>query len=293
MSAGFRLAIAIAVMSLAGEAAGYVRSTSTTDGVPLRWLESCIAVQPDGRGSQDLPIDVVNDTLARAAANWSSRTDSCSYLRLTTLPAAGPIDVAPDGRPVMVFRDQLWERSGIAHDPGAIGLTTVFHISSPGQPGDGTILDADIELNGVNYTFVTEPSTTPARPGTEVADLENTLTHELGHVQGLAHTCWDHATETPPLDDQGNPIPDCDGTVPEAIQMTTMFPTAAPGEISKRMLSDDDVRGICEVYPSSEAPPACYQEVDGGCQAQPGAPAAPLWLLALAPLALVCRRKRA
>ena len=126
-----------------------------------------------------------------------------------------------------------------------------------------------------------------------LADLENTLTHELGHVQGLAHTCWDHVSATPPLDNNGNPIPDCDGPVPPAITMTTMFPSSVPGETSKRMLSDDDVRGICEVYPSSKAPPACYQVVEGGCQATPGPPTAPLWLLALAPLALFWRRRRA
>jgi hypothetical protein len=186
----------------------------------------------------------------------------------------------------------VWGRPGasLRHDPSAIGLTSVFYVDRPGIVGDGTILDADVELNGVNFTFTVDVTSATARPGTTVADLENTLTHELGHVQGLAHTCWDHIAPEPPLDDAGNPIPDCNGPVPDAILNTTMYPYALmPGETSKRNLSADDVRGICELYPAPTAspPPGCYAELDGGCavggraRAHDLAPALLLWLAAL------------
>jgi hypothetical protein len=260
-----------------------VRSTSPKSGLPFSWLESCIVVQADGRGSQDLPIDVIDATLAKSAQNWSDRTNTCGDLRLMTMPATGPIDVAADGRPVVVFRDQAWQRpGGMPHDPAAIGLTTVFHVSTPGQDGDATILDADIELNGVHFTFTTDPMNAVAREGTLIADLENTLTHELGHVQGLAHTCWDHQSDTPPLDDQGNPIPDCNGPLPQSITDTTMYPySLMPGEISKRTLTDDDVNGVCQVYPNTQPQDACFQRTQGGC-GMGGAtgPAVP-WFLAI------------
>ena len=75
----------------------------------------------------------------------------------------------------------------------ATGITTVFYVDH-GEPDDGTILDADVELNDINFTFVVEPTTQQPRAGTEVSDLENTLTHELGHVLGLDHTCANAAT---------------------------------------------------------------------------------------------------
>jgi hypothetical protein len=283
-----RLAQALVVLGIAlGAPAvhGYVRSTSPKSGVPFTWLVSCLVVQPDSRGSQDLTIDQINTTLARAVSNWTSRTTDCSYLRLSMVPANGPLETVADGQPSLVFRDKVWARpGGMPHDPNAIGLTTVFHVSTPGLPGDATILDTDIELNGVNWTFVIEPTVAQARSGTfGLADLENTLTHELGHVQGLAHTCWDHITPTPPLNDRGQPIPDCnDPNLPDDIINTTMYPySRMDGETSKRMLSDDDVRGICDVYTTTNNPPACFlSTTGGGCDVAAGH--RPSWILALA-----------
>jgi hypothetical protein len=210
-------------------------------------------------------------------------------------PAHAVLDVAADGQNAVVFRHDQWARpGGMPHDPAAIGLTTVFFIDTPGRLGDASILDADIELNAVSFTFTTDPSSATARPGTSIADLENTLTHELGHVQGLAHNCWDHVTATPPLDNLGNPILDCGSTLPASITMATMFPYARSGEISKRNLSSDDVQGVCEVYPPTGTPPACFLNVRSGCAVANGGArpcgnlpqALPLLLLAIAALAI-------
>jgi uncharacterized protein (TIGR03382 family) len=271
----------------------YVRTTSDKSGVPVQWNERCIVVRPDARGSQDVPLDQLQATLDRAVLNWTTRTLSCGYLLLESASPIGRADVGIDGRPTLVFRDQVWARPGskMPHDPGIIALTTVFYVNTPGFVGDATILDADIELNGVNYTFTTDPVNGVARPGTDIADLENTLTHELGHVQGLAHTCWDHIKEVPPLDNTGQPIPDCNGPVPDSILQTTMYPyPLTPRETSKRHLSQDDVDGVCDVYPISAPPPACHQEIDGGCAIAHGAPL-PFGVLVLL-LALMLRRRR-
>jgi hypothetical protein len=210
------------------------------------------------------------------------------------------LDVAADGLPAVIFRNDEWRRPGHPpHDPSAIGLTTVMYVNTPGLPGDGTILDADIELNNVNYTFTTDPTTATTRPGTQLADLENTLTHELGHVQGLAHTCWDHVTATPPLDNTGAPIPDCnDPTLPLSITDTTMYPYATmAGETSKRQLSPDDVSGVCDVYQPLQGKLGCYANIEGGCSATPTArrerwPLVAAALGALATLLAAARRRR-
>src|SRR4051812_10714575 len=226
---------------------GYVRTTTETSGVPVQWNEKCVVVTIDLRGSKDVSLTEIASTLGRAVTNWTGRTSLCGGLLLSRVPAYKVLDVAADGLPAVIFRNDTWQRPGHApHDPSAIGLTTVMYVNTPGLPGDGTILDADIELNNVNYTFTIDPLNANARPGTQLADLENTLTHELGHVQGLAHTCWDHITPQPPLDNLGNPIPDCnDPDLPLGVTETTMFPYASmPGETSKRNLSPDDVDGV-------------------------------------------------
>ena len=90
----------------------------------------------------------------------------------------------------------------------------------------GRILDADVEMNNFNFAFTvdgTAPATAAGRP---VADVQNTLTHELGHLLGLDHTCYDgwnpcengtcrvnHLTcqselDCHPVDETGAPIPE-------------------------------------------------------------------------------------
>jgi len=273
----------------------FVRTTSDHSGVAVQWLERCLIVRPDSRGSQDVPLDQIEATLDRSVTNWGSRTLACGYLLLQSAPASRSADVGIDGKPTVVFRDQSWQRPGskTMRDPSIIALTTVFYVDTPGYVGDATILDADIELNGVNYTFTTDITTAQPRAGTQIADLENTLTHELGHVQGLAHTCWDHVKPTPPLDDQGQPIPDCNDALPESILATTMYPyPLSPGETSKRHLAQDDVDGICEVYPATAPPPACHQELDGGCSFGGSIRFTPFSLAFALALALARRRLR-
>lgn len=269
------------VCALAGSSHGYVRSTSPKSGVPFRWMVGCIPILTDVRGSQDLSFVEVEEVLGHSAANWndgvigSADTPGCGSLRLMPLHSKRQLEIGADSQPIVVFRDRTWSSpGGIVHDPSAIAITTVFHINTPGQVGDATILDADIELNGVNFTFTTNPATATARPSTTIADLENTLTHELGHVLGLAHTCWDHATPTAPIDSTGQPAPDCNSAnLPATILDATMYPySRSAGETEKRSITDDDKSGICDVYPRSDTGGlACFQQVQGGCAMTPSA----------------------
>ena len=60
-------------------------------------------------------------------------------------------------------------------------------------------------------------------------DLQNALTHEMGHLIGLDHTCWSGPTSgmPDPLDNIGNPVPECNAASAD-VQATTMFPSASP-----------------------------------------------------------------
>ena len=73
-----------------------------------------------------------------------------------------------------------------------LGLTTVSY-----DTADGRIFDADIELNSAAWVFTTVdvPVCTGAPAQTCVAtDVQNTVTHEAGHLLGLDHTDRAHST---------------------------------------------------------------------------------------------------
>jgi len=125
--------------------------------------------------------------------------------------------------------------SGWPYDPDALALTSVTI-----SVCEAKILDADMEINSAGYVFTTSDNS----PNT--IDLLNTLVHEYGHLVGL-----DHSNEA----------------------TATMFPTAPPGEISKRDLTDDDRNGICAAYPSATATGQTSITSAGICQSTPTEPA--------------------
>ena len=88
-------------------------------------------------------------------------------------------------------------------------------------------------------------------------DLRNTVTHESGHMLGLGHSADVNAT---------------------------MFASASTGETSKRTLADDDIAGICAIYPTGmkaqtcgDAPPT---NKGCGCGSADGIAPLPLGVLA-------------
>jgi hypothetical protein len=266
------LPLLLFALSGPGSAHAYV-STRTDSGTAVKWPMRCIVIAPDARGDSspdDIDTDTIDQTLRSAIGAWNSRLGGCTYMQLGVVAASRALEAVSDGRPALVIRSDRWGRGDRDYDPSAIGVTTVWFADRPDDPADGQITDADIELNAVNYTLTINPGAQP-RSGTMIADLQNTLTHELGHVLGLAHTCWDHKTETPPEDDTGQGAPDCnDPNLPPKVTSATMYPYAMPGAVNMRIVGDDDLKGVCDTYPMSDTPPACYGFIEGaGCALAP------------------------
>ena len=170
---------------------------------------------------------------------------------------------------------------------GTIALTSAFHSTLTGQ-----IFDADIEFNaspasdGTSFLFTTVNSPRCDATSPDIScvanDIQNTLTHEIGHVIGLDHT--------------------------EAVG-STMEATAPVGETKKRIIDYGTALGFCSIYPRGQAtpvtcgePPLVTTQMIGngtpslssifGCQQVPSSAALPLFGLAGLLAAALLRRRR-
>ncbi len=125
----------------------------------------------------------------------------------------------------------IWRESAWAHEAEALAMTTTTY-----DRNSGKIVDSDVEFNGRDYTFTTAESVNT------LVDIANTVTHEAGHMLGLDH---------------------CE------VYDATMYGYAPKGEIAKRDLSQDDIDGLCYLYPVGGETPFCpdykYPIDDGGC----------------------------
>ncbi len=121
------------------------------------------------------------------------------------------------------------------------------------------LLDTDIAFNLEQHTFrVIGASNRKDDHDRTADDVQNTLTHELGHALGLMHNA-------------------ADPTV-------VMYPGAVPGEIHKRVLAKDDAAGLAALYEQPAAPLVEGPAV--GCSATPGASGFASWVAVLAVLGL-------
>ncbi len=228
---------------------------------PICWVERSHDVYLSQAGSSALDFDDVEATVQASLDTWSAV--ACSdwdfvYAGTTTDVAVGfDADDLEANTNVVVFNEtDFWTDSY-----AALTLIT-FHAET------GRIYDADVEFNGTDYDF------SIGQPGGDTFEVEDVLTHELGHFVGLGHS--------------------------EVVE-ATMAAGSLPGETFHMDLHADDIEGLCTIYPTGEATPDCpvggagddddddgWGESDCSCaQATPGGGLA---LLLLIPLATLLRR---
>jgi hypothetical protein len=280
----------------------FVRTGPTKNGKYLYWESGCVYVTPDAAGTTAIAGDAEFAIIDASIATWNDGTAACSYLKIVTEPRKA-LEVGRDNINVIKFRDTTWGRPAIGSDPArayahaAAGITTAIYIDDPKSSRDGAIIDADVEINGVDFAITADSQPSNGRDSV----LQNTLTHELGHLQGLEHTCR-VGNDPERKDNTGNPVPFCDeASVPpltpekQAILDATMYNFQSPGETSKESLSDDDIAAICAIYPTANDPNTCDHvgSTGGGCCSASGLGDRPdvSFLLAGTVLLLMRRRK--
>lgn len=297
------LGAAIALSLFTTGAQAFVRTRTPDTAVPTFRSSPQVVLEvsapPDSFSIQ--PSDVYAAAQA-AVSSWSYPAIPCTSLALTLAPGfADSQAVAIDGHNRVIMRTGNWASDpddlSTALDPNQVAVTTVVTRKHVGALDDGMILEADIEVNAVNYQWAIIPDgPISVHDYGNSYDLTSALTHETGHFIGLAHTCSSPADPVR-YDNHGQVAPDCSmlsGDDAQQILDATMYPLMNPVDVSFRSLTDDDINGACSLYPITPT-------VMGGCDVSSSPPssgsslAATVITGASAGLALVLawRRRRA
>ncbi len=250
-----------------------------TSGTALRWPAERMPLVFRFQQQHSARLVPEETTAAVRAAfhRWSDvvcpdgRRTSLRFREGEDLVADKPLEAdAPRPEPFGIyFRDRGWP-----HPRGddQTALTTIDF-----APSSGTILYADIEVNTTAWTYAT-------RDVGEGTDLQTVVTHEVGHFIGLAHGRELNTIMAARLCDSGD--------------------RCARDRVSSRRLAADDIAAVCALYPPdaegslpappSAAPASCAVHAVG---ASPSASArlpraSPLFVLAVAAIAMMCRKTR-
>ena len=229
----------------------------------VRWYVDEIPVFLDARLTPDAPPDDVRGAVAASIATWNA-VDCLHPLLAEPVEVTGVGPTRKDsgttrGTNLIVFQDAAeWADAhplapeGILDLSQVLALTTLYY-----HPSTGVAESWSLEVNDGRHTF----STTGFFA---TNDIQNMVTHELGHVLGLDHPCRDRFR--------------CGAA--------TMYFSAPAGETKKRDLDTDDIDGLCLLYGAEwvPEPPLDLAVSGGGCTA--GRPARTSGTTALLPVLL-------
>ena len=287
------LAVLVAAAALlTGATIPYVQSrtdrSAPDGGHCLGWPAGAVEFHENADGAPGTG-DAGFAAMESSLQTWAAPMEACGNLSLRMGPWTASRTVGFDdakGAPnenVLVFRTRLCSQVVLGGDPcisqatcgnvhdcwdfasGTLAVTTTTY-----NPATGRMYDADLEMNAAVHLFTTvdsPPCSGPDLPTCVSTDVQNTVTHELGHALGLDHS----------------PDP-----------RSTMYAGAERGETSKRILDDGSVEFVCTAYPAGMATRDCdglpldVSDPPSSCSSAPGTPALG-GLLAL--LGLVRRRR--
>lgn len=212
---------------------------SKDSGAEMRWPSFPVSWSVNAQNGAGLDPNTAAVVAQRAAEAWEVEGTAVklSYVGTTEASTSGH-----DGEAAVYFVDHDWP-----WDESLLAMTSSYSDAA------GNFVGFDIAVNTQDHDWAMDGDA-------DAIDLQNTLTHEWGHVLGLGHSEFD--------------------------VLATMHASASPGETHKRDLAQDDVDGLFHLYAggAEEAPRV-------GCNAVQSSPKALAWLGVLATILLINRRR--
>ena len=187
--------------------AGAYKLERDDQGHVLHWSSENFPVPFKITTSSPVPLDVFSRVTVASFGTWQAVKKAVITFRSDG--TTGKKTPAFDGENCIMLGKGV---SG----PDVIGQSYIFYSTE-----DGRILDVDIVLNS-SYPWATDGS--PKK-----MDVQNALTHEIGHFCGLDDLYGDDDKEK------------------------TMYGYMAYGETKKRTLTPDDAAGLAAIYPVGQS----------------------------------------
>jgi len=220
------LVAAVVVAAAPATASAFIRTTTCIPGasingcatnetpLPLYWPSSCVTYHINEAGTTRTNLERTFGALRTSFDAWNAVDCSFVELEFGGYTNEDRVGFNPNADNANIV---VFRDTNWEHSRGILALTSVTFKGSTGE-----IFDADIEFNSQAYNFTTTDNDLQVE-----IDIQNTATHEVGHFIGL-----DHSQE------------------PES----TMFATAPLKETKKRSLHQDDIAGVCDIYPIADVP---------------------------------------
>lgn len=166
-----------------------------------------------------------------AFEEWSKVSDTSVFLSY-----GGTVSFSGDWRVRMANRDymdsvELVKENWIAGEE-LFAITNIFYNVYTGE-----IWEADIFLNAQDYKWARRSS----GEGSNIVDIQNILSHEIGHFIGIGHS---------------------------QMRLATMYPFSSASETRKRTLHPDDKEALRYLYPANSSTtfsPSPWRLVSGQC----------------------------
>lgn len=204
---------------------GFETVSNTNPPIKLKWPSSDIPVRfvVNYLGTPDVANSSYTDG-EFMAINESFRTWSQVLSSYLVFQDDGIVSQSlasgKDSLNFVVWREAVWKERG--YDETAIAITTTWYDYY------GNIRNSDMELNGANFSWrVVGPASCIPEIDRNVVDVQNIVTHEIGHMLGLA---------------------DITASVCNDV---TMFYASSSCDTERRDLTQDDITGLSTLYPAT------------------------------------------
>jgi hypothetical protein len=254
-----RIALLLVLVSGLAAAQPFVRtraqSASGDSNLCVTWGVRKVTYRMDAAGSARTPVEAEFTAIDNAFASWQNLARGCSDFEFVRGPRITDPKVGrgTDEDNVVTFREEscldvvpgndscLADGScGNKHRCWEHGDATIALTTSTYSRRTGVVVDSDIEFNagassdGSRFLFTTisSPSCIDGNesPFCTAYDIQNTATHEIGHLVGLDHV---------------------------SAPTSTMAPTASLGDLQKRVIDPGTASGFCGTYPRGSPPVRC------------------------------------